>query len=85
MKPVMSIAGERSGIGCQVRVSTRGKQAEAGTRATGRAADAAGQKNEAKLKGLFIIALWAFSFYPNSGLRDRAGPRTNRFEEHDQW
>jgi hypothetical protein len=78
----MSIAGERSGIGCQVRVSARGKQAEAGTR---RAADAARQKNEANLKVLFVIALWAFSLYPNSGLRDRAGPRTNHFEEHDQW
>jgi len=34
-----------------------------------------GQKNQANPKRLFIIALWAFSLYPNSGLRDRAGPR----------
>jgi len=49
-----------------------------------------GHKNEGNLKGLFIIALWAFSLYPNSGLRDRAGPRKqalskNTISGENQW
>jgi len=85
----MSIAGERSGIGCQVRVSTRGKQAEAGTRATGRAADAAGQKNEANFKGLFIIALCAFLFIQTVvcgiALASEQGVSKNTISGENQW
>jgi hypothetical protein len=69
------------------REESKPRRGRGGTR---RAADAVGHKNEGNLKGLFIIALWAFSLYPNSGLRDRAGPRKqalskNTISGENQW